>query len=93
MRKLPMQLAIAAIPLLSAPAYAQNTKGTGAETRTTTTTNPIGTSVIATPQRPEDRQQPSVTDKGQPIDKGNPGATRESQSLGNPRNGLVGSSK
>jgi len=66
---------------LAAPTYAQNTKGTGAETKTTTTTNPAGTSIIATPRTPNDRPQPSATDKGQPIDKGNPTATRESQSL------------
>jgi hypothetical protein len=93
MKKFPSRLVIAAMMCLAAPTYAQNTKGTGAETKTTTTTNPTGTSIIAIPRTSHDRQQPSPTDKGEPIDKGNPTATRESQSLGNPKNGLMGSSK
>jgi hypothetical protein len=91
MRKL--RLIIAAMTCLAAPACAQNTKGTGAESKTTTTTSPMGTSIIATPQTPNQRQQPSATNKGEPIDKGNPTATRESQSLGNPKTGMMGSSK
>jgi hypothetical protein len=84
---------IIAMMCLATSVHAQNTKGTGAETQTTTTTNPIGTNIVATPQKSSERQQPSATAQGQPIDKGNPGATRASQSLGNPNNGLMGSSK
>ena len=84
---------IAAMTCLATLAHAQNTKGTGAAGQTTTTTNPIGTNIVATPQKSGERSQPSATAQGQPIDKGNPGATRASQSLGNPDNGLVGSSK
>lgn len=39
----------AALSLLAAGAYAQNTKGTGAETATTTYTNPMGTVRQTTP--------------------------------------------
>jgi len=37
----PLFLLSLAIPLLSGAAFAQNTKGTGAEGKTTTTTNPL----------------------------------------------------
>jgi hypothetical protein len=59
----------------AAPAVAQNTKGTGAEDKTTTTTNPVGTSINVPPtaSRPGDRAPDT------PIDRGNPTATKNSQ--------------
>ncbi len=65
-------------------ALAQNTKGTGAESKTTTTTNPVGTS-ISPPPTPR-QSQAKAPDK--PEDPGNPAATRDSQSLGDPKKGL-----
>jgi len=82
MRRFLNRFFVAGMICLAAPCYAQNTKGTGVETKTTTTTNPIGSSIVAVPRSPSDRQQPSATSQGQPIDKGNPVATRRSQSLG-----------
>jgi hypothetical protein len=81
--------AIAVLLCLAVPAYAQNTKGTGAEDKTTTTTNPARSSVAATP-----KASGAYSHQGSGvIDPGNPKATRKSQSLDNPNNGLMGSSR
>jgi hypothetical protein len=81
--------AIAVLIGLAVPVYAQNTKGTGAEDKTTTTTNPVGTSVGETSKASNDRG----SQRSGPIDSGNPTATRKSQALGDPKNGLMRSSK
>jgi hypothetical protein len=82
-------LAIAVMIGFAVPAYAQNTKGTGAEDKTTTKTNPVGTSMGETPKASNDRG----SQRSGPRDSGNPTATRKSQELGNSKNGLLGSSK
>jgi hypothetical protein len=77
-------LAAAAL-CMAAPALAQNTKGTGAEATTTTTTNPVGTSINVPP--PVSHGQNRAPDA--PIDRGNPTATKNSQALGDPKKGLL----
>jgi hypothetical protein len=69
---------------MSMPAVAQNTKGTGAEGKTTTTTNPAGTSINVPPSASHDQNQ--APDK--PINRGNPTATKNSQALDDPKKGL-----
>jgi hypothetical protein len=71
---------------LAAPAVAQNTKGTGAEDKTTTTTNPIGTSINGPPTAPHGHDRAPDT----PIDRGNPTATKNSQAPGDSRKGVLG---
>jgi hypothetical protein len=63
---------------------AQNTKGTGAENKTTTTTNPVGTSIKPAPAASQGQEKAP----DEPIDKGNPSATRKSQDLGDRNKGL-----
>jgi hypothetical protein len=70
----PLPLAIAASLVLGGAALAQNTKGTGAETKTTTTTNPLGSSIPSdTGNRRSHATEPSGTNRG------NAEATAESQ--------------
>jgi hypothetical protein len=76
-------LAAAAL-CIAAPVVAQNAKGTGAGNKTTTTTNPAGTSINTPPAT--SHSQDRAPDK--PIDQGNPSATRDSQSLADPKKGL-----
>ncbi len=69
---------------MATPAVAQNAKGTGAENKTTTTTNPIGTTINAPPPGSNGQDRAPNT----PIDRGNPTATKNSQSLDDPKKGL-----
>jgi hypothetical protein len=54
-------LLTAALGILAGSALAQNTKGTGAETRTTTTTNPEASMALPTPSaRPSGTDRPNM---------------------------------
>jgi hypothetical protein len=77
-------LAIAAALALASAASAQNTKGTGAETPTTTRTNPAGTTLNAPdPGKGSAKRTPDT-----PIDPGNPKRTRNAQSFDDPHKSL-----
>jgi hypothetical protein len=76
-------LAVGAL-CMTVPAVAQNTKATGAEDKTTTTTNPIGSSINA----PHSASQGKSRAPDAPIDRGNPTATKNSQALDDPKKGL-----
>lgn len=77
-------LAAAAALCLGAPAIAQNAKGTDAANQTTTTTNPIGTSINPAPSA-SGKPKPAPN---MPINRGNSSATKNSQFLNDPKKGL-----
>jgi hypothetical protein len=79
---------VAATLCVVTPAVAQNTKATGVEAKTSTTTSPIGTSINPAPKDPG-----KAADRPSGTDRGNPAATEKSQSLDDPDKGLMGSSK
>lgn len=77
-------LATAALTV-AVPAIAQNAKGSPEANQTTTTTNPMGTTLNPPPAASPNQTRPPDT----PIDRGNSAATQKSQYLDDPKNGLM----